>query len=49
MKYILRYETKSKYIGFHKIHYVEFETYNELILYTLDNSITAYNVYKRDN
>lgn len=45
-KYILRYEKKSKYIGFHKIHYKEFNNLEDLIIYTLDEGITRYEVYE---
>ena len=47
MKYILRYETKSKYIGFVKIHYEEFEKIEDLINYLLIHGIKNYNFYVR--
>lgn len=48
MKYILRYEIKSKYIGYSKVHYKEFNTIEQLLLFTLDKAITKYEIYKKE-
>ena len=47
MEYILRYETKSKYMGFIKVHYEEFDSIEELINYLLVHKIKEYDFYVR--
>lgn len=41
MEYILRIKRKSKYFGFVKIEYKEFETYSKCIIYVCENNIKA--------
>ena len=44
MNYILRIEYKSKYFGFKKIEYIEFDSYEECIVYVCKNDI-RYDMY----
>lgn len=48
MKYILKYETQSKYLHFTKQFYKEFVNMDELRLFLLDNinNIMIYSIYK---
>lgn len=39
MKYILKIYHKSKYFGFEKIEYKEFETYADLMVYVCDKQL----------
>ena len=39
MRYILKIYYKSKYFGFEKIEYKEFETYEEVMIYIMKKSI----------
>lgn len=47
MNYILRIKKKSKYFGFEKIEYKEFESYSECMIYICENKIRydMYNIY----
>ena len=49
MKYILRYETKSKYLGFVKVHYEEFDTIEDLMRFLIlhNKKIIKYEFFKR--
>lgn len=48
MNYILRIKHKSKYFGFEKIEYKEFNSYAECLGYVVDNNIRydMYNLYE---
>lgn len=46
MLYLLKYYTKSKYFGFYRINYLEFELYSELEYFIFHNNIKKYDVYK---
>lgn len=39
MKYILKIYNKSKYFGFKKVEYKEFNTYEELMIYVCEKKI----------
>ena len=39
MRYILKYWYKSKYFGFKRLDYKEFETYEQVVIYICENSI----------
>ena len=45
MKYILKVYHKSKYLGFKKVEYKEFNTYEELMIYVCEKKI-KYNNYE---
>lgn len=49
MDYILKYYKKSKYIGFKKLYYKEFNTYQDAYKFTLDEEIRScdYDIYAR--
>ncbi len=47
MKWILKYYIKSKYLGYSKAYYKEFEFLNELKSYTTLNNIKNYEIYGR--
>ena len=47
MKYILKYETKSKYLGFKKIAYKEFDTTFDIFVYIANNPICEWQVYEK--
>lgn len=48
MNYILKYYVKSKYLGYKKVYYREFETYQELMSYCYDRKITNFDVYYKE-
>lgn len=39
MKYILKVYYKSKYLGFKKHEYIEFDTYEEVMIYVMKKKI----------
>lgn len=45
--YMLKYETSSKYLGFKRIHYKEFDNINEVIQFIDKNNIVIVAIYKR--
>ena len=47
MKWVLKYYIKSKYLGYSKVYYKEFEFLNELKSYTTLNNIKNYEIYER--
>lgn len=51
MKYLLKVKIKSKYLGFHKTEYIEFNTYEDVMLYVCNNKINYknYEVYAKIN
>lgn len=49
MKYILRYELKSKYFGFKKVYYKEFEELEDVYNFIKNNHITKGSVYSKRN
>jgi len=49
MIYLLKYYIKSKYFGYSKIYYKEFETYQELMSYCYDKKIKNFDVYIKEN
>lgn len=51
MKYILKLYYSSKYLGYEKTIYKEFDNYNDLILYLLINikNYTKYIIYEKTN
>ena len=51
MTYLLKYYDKSKYFGFNKLYYKEFNTYEEVMIYVCENNINYknYTVYARIN
>ena len=48
MKYLLRYETRGKYLHFNKLFYKEFVNLNELREFIIDNynNIVVYSIYR---
>lgn len=49
MKYILKYEIKSKYSGFKKISYKEFNYLFEVFKFLTNNQVKSYAVYEKQN
>jgi len=47
MKYILKIYYRSKYIGYQKVEYKEFENYCDVIIYVLNNRLSDYEIYIR--
>ena len=47
MKYILRYELKSKYFGFKKVYYKEFDDPLDIFQFVVNNKIIGWKVYQR--
>lgn len=48
MKYILRYESRSKYMGFKKIYYEEFEKLEDVLEFLFyHQSIIKFELYER--
>lgn len=47
MNYILKYFIKSKYIGFMKKQYIEFEKIGNLIKFIKDNNIYDFTIYQK--
>lgn len=47
MKYVLRYEIKSKYFGFIKVYYKEFDRIFEMNQFIKNNNIKVCKVYER--
>lgn len=45
--YILKYEVKSKYFGFKKIFYKEFDNMKELFDFVNINNIVVDSIYRR--
>lgn len=39
MNYILKIKIKSKYLGFHKTEYIEFNSYEEIVFYLRKHKI----------
>ena len=48
MKYLLKYQTESKYLHFTREFYKEFKTFDELRFFLIENipTITIYSIYK---
>ena len=44
--YLLKYYFKSKYFGFNRVDYIEFELYSDLEYFIYHNNIIKYDVYK---
>lgn len=51
MNYILKYYKKSKYIGFNKMYYKEFQSYEDAYHYVCDHNIRYcdYDIYAKVN
>lgn len=51
MKYLLKVKIKSKYLGFHKTEYIEFNSYEEVMIYICNKNINYkdYEVYAKIN
>lgn len=51
MKYLLKVYKKSKYIGFHKYEYIEFNSYEEVMIYICNKKIkyNNYEIYAKIN
>lgn len=51
MKYLLKVKIKSKYLGFHKIEYIEFNSYEEVMIYICNKNIRYdnYEIYAKIN
>ena len=51
MKYLLKLKIKSKYFGFHKTEYIEFNSYEEVMIYICKKNIkyNNYEVYAKIN
>ena len=47
MKYILKYELKSKYFGFKKIYYKEFNNPFDIFVYIANNPLCEWKIYQR--
>ena len=47
MKWILKYYIKSKYLGYSKVYYKEFELLDNLKTYIRLNNIINYEIYER--
>lgn len=47
MKYIVRYTTQSKYLGFKREHQKEFKTSNEVFEFIYFNDIKDIEVYEK--
>lgn len=45
--YILKYETYSKYFGFKRVHYKEFDTMLQLRNYIHDYDLIHFAIYRR--
>lgn len=45
MNYILKYWYKSKYFGFKRLEYKEFDSYSQIMIFILENKI-KYNEYE---
>lgn len=51
MKYLLKVKIKSKYLGFHKTEYLEFNSYEEVMIYVCNKQIKYdnYEIYAKIN
>lgn len=51
MKYLLKVKIKSKYLGFHKTDYIEFNSYEEVMIYICNKNIRYdnYEIYAKIN
>ena len=51
MRYLLKVYSKSKYFGFKKCEYIEFNSYEEVMIYVCNNKIkyNNYEVYAKIN
>jgi len=49
MNYILKYYKKSRYIGFNKLYYKEFNTYQDAYEFTIKENIKScdYDIYAK--
>lgn len=45
MNYILRYETKSRYFGFKKVYYKEFDNTYDIFNFIVNNDMSCWKVY----
>ena len=48
MKYLVKYQTESKYLHFTREYYKEFKTFNEVRNFLIENihNIVIYSIYK---
>ena len=46
MKYILRYEIKSKYLGFKKIGYKDFDNTFDIFVFIANNPLCEWKIYQ---
>lgn len=49
MRYIIKYETKSKYFGFKKENYKEFEHLFQVFHFITNNQMIAWTLYEKQN
>lgn len=49
MKYLLKYFTYSKYIGYKRKEYIEFETIGYLLKFIIDNKIKEFTIYQKND
>ena len=49
MKYLLKIKIKSKYFDFHKVEYIEFNSYEEVMIYICKKKIKYdnYEIYAK--
>ena len=47
MKWLLKYYIKSKYLGYSKVYYKEFELFSLLEYYIRINNIKDYEIYRK--
>ena len=46
MKYIMKYKIRSKYFGFIREYYKEFDSMLDILEFIIANSIKEYKIYK---
>lgn len=49
MTYILKYVIQSRYFGYVRVYYKEFETYQEMMSFCYDNQIKKFDVYIKES
>ena len=49
MRYILKYFTYSKYIGYKRKEYIEFDSIGYLLKFILDNKIKEFTIYEKND
>ena len=46
MKYVLKYEIKSKYLHFKREYYKEFDDLFEMFIFIVNNDMSNYDIYE---